>query len=86
MVHRTVSLLNRENLGHGQILCTTRRFGVRPGLCLELLTRRESEIVLLALDGWTAPRIAGPLHTSTRTVESHLTNAYRKLGSPQSLS
>jgi pimeloyl-ACP methyl ester carboxylesterase/DNA-binding CsgD family transcriptional regulator len=44
------------------------------------LTQRESEIVQLALSGGTASDIARRLYISERTVESHLANAYIKLG------
>ena len=47
---------------------------------LESLTRREREIVALAVAGETAPAIAGALFISERTVESHLVRAYAKLG------
>jgi len=44
------------------------------------LSLREREIVLLTVNGHTAPQIADLLHISERTVESHLANAYGKLG------
>lgn len=47
---------------------------------LELLTRREREVVVLAARGRTAPEIADLLHIGERTVETHLANAYPKLG------
>jgi len=51
-----------------------------PGpLAVESLTRRELEIAGLASRGFTAAEIAGQLHISERTVESHLGNAYAKL-------
>jgi DNA-binding CsgD family transcriptional regulator len=54
----------------------------RPALdrILQPLSRREREIVRLTIDGHTAPEIAGLLHLSDRTVESHLASAYTKLG------
>jgi DNA-binding CsgD family transcriptional regulator len=50
------------------------------GIHLELLTRREREVVALAAHGRTAPEIADVLHIGERTVETHLANAYPKLG------
>jgi pimeloyl-ACP methyl ester carboxylesterase/DNA-binding CsgD family transcriptional regulator len=44
------------------------------------LSRREREIVRLAVTGQTALEIAKRLHISDRTVETHLANAYIKLG------
>jgi DNA-binding CsgD family transcriptional regulator len=44
------------------------------------LSKREREVVRLTVDGRTAPQIADLLHISERTVESHLANAYTKLG------
>jgi len=53
-----------------------RAFGVGVGA----LTRREREIVRLAVAGETAAEIGQRLFISERTVESHLANAYDKLG------
>jgi DNA-binding CsgD family transcriptional regulator len=44
------------------------------------LTRRESEVVMLAARGATSKEIAGALHLSARTVDNHLQSAYAKLG------
>ncbi|MBV9950660.1 MAG: AAA family ATPase [Acidimicrobiia bacterium] len=44
------------------------------------LTRREQEIARLAADGLAAKAIAEELHISPRTAETHLQNAYNKLG------
>jgi pimeloyl-ACP methyl ester carboxylesterase/DNA-binding CsgD family transcriptional regulator len=46
----------------------------------DALSRREREIVVLAVAGETAPEIAKALFISERTVESHLARAYAKLG------
>jgi DNA-binding CsgD family transcriptional regulator len=43
------------------------------------LSRREREIVRLAVAGQTALEIARRLYISDRTVETHLANAYIKL-------
>jgi pimeloyl-ACP methyl ester carboxylesterase len=58
----------------------TRRRGAAFGIGAGALTDREREIVRLAVDGQTALAIAKRLSISDRTVESHLANAYVKLG------
>ncbi|HEX6115731.1 MAG TPA: AAA family ATPase [Solirubrobacterales bacterium] len=45
----------------------------------EALTPSERRIVALAADGLSNPQIAQALFVTRRTVEMHLTNAYRKL-------
>ena len=50
------------------------------GKLLASLTPRETEILALLCDGYTASRMAQRLSLSVRTVESHLANGYRKLG------
>lgn len=47
---------------------------------IESLTRRERQVVALAARGLTASEIAQKLYISERTVETHLANAYPKLG------
>ncbi|HET9847814.1 MAG TPA: helix-turn-helix transcriptional regulator [Candidatus Dormibacteraeota bacterium] len=47
---------------------------------LAVLTRREREVIVLAAHGRTASEIADMLHIGERTVETHLANAYPKLG------
>ena len=44
------------------------------------LSRSEARVVRLALDGLTNKQIGLALGVRLRTVESHLTAAYRKLG------
>jgi DNA-binding NarL/FixJ family response regulator len=44
------------------------------------LTPREREVVRLAIEGRTAREIGSRLHIGERTVETHLANAYVKLG------
>ncbi|MQB00981.1 MAG: alpha/beta fold hydrolase [Actinobacteria bacterium] len=46
----------------------------------DALSRREREVALLASRGASAAEIAEHLSISERTVESHLTNIYAKLG------
>ena len=49
---------------------------------LDELTTRERDVVLAAADGADTRAIAGQLVLSRRTVEHHLSAAYRKLGVP----
>ncbi|MCI0345874.1 MAG: helix-turn-helix transcriptional regulator [Chloroflexi bacterium] len=44
------------------------------------LTDRERDVALLAAQGRTAKEIAAELFIGERTVETHLANAYAKLG------
>ncbi|MYS41381.1 hypothetical protein GTY23_09050, partial [Streptomyces sp. SID5998] len=44
------------------------------------LTGSERRIAKLAADGRTNTEIADSLHLARRTVETHLTSAYKKLG------
>jgi DNA-binding CsgD family transcriptional regulator len=46
----------------------------------QALTRREREVVSLAISGLTAREIGGRLFIGERTVETHLANDYAKLG------
>jgi DNA-binding NarL/FixJ family response regulator len=46
----------------------------------QLLTSHEQEVVELAMTGATTREIASELFVSPKTVESHLTSSYRKLG------
>ena len=54
--------------------------GLVRGTGVEPLTRREREVALLAAAGASSREIAEQLYLSTRTVETHLARAYRKLG------
>jgi DNA-binding CsgD family transcriptional regulator len=44
------------------------------------LTKRETEVARLAADGLSSAEIGARLHIGERTVETHLSNAYLKLG------
>jgi DNA-binding NarL/FixJ family response regulator len=57
--------------------------GRRPRLALsgpESLTASELRVIELAAAGATNSEIAGDLYVSLKTVETHLSRAYRKLG------
>lgn len=47
---------------------------------LEPLTERERQVLSMACDGAPAREIGAELFISERTVESHISNGYRKLG------
>lgn len=53
--------------------------GRRASQSVGALTVREREIAALARSGLSTKTIAGRLHLSERTVESHLAHVYRKL-------
>ncbi|MGL1765623.1 helix-turn-helix domain-containing protein, partial [Vibrio parahaemolyticus] len=57
--------------------CTSRDVSVRGILAL---TPRERQILIDALLGQANKTIAGRRHITRRTVELHLSSAYRKLG------
>ena len=45
-----------------------------------MLTKRESEILDLLVEGKTVQQIAASLYLSSATVHEHVTHIYRKLG------
>lgn len=47
---------------------------------LDLLSKREREVLERAADGLTNAQIAAELHVSTHAVKFHLAGVYRKLG------
>jgi DNA-binding CsgD family transcriptional regulator len=47
---------------------------------IDALTTSERRVALLALHGNTNSQIAQALFITTKTVETHLARAYRKLG------
>jgi DNA-binding CsgD family transcriptional regulator len=63
----------REELAASGIRVPRQRVG-------DQLTPSEQRIVEMAASGATNPQIAQALFVTTKTVESHLANAYRKLG------
>lgn len=46
---------------------------------LDSLTAREQEVLLLIARGYTYKDIAGKLHLSVKTIETHVSNVLRKL-------
>lgn len=52
----------------------------RSGRGIESLTAREQQVTRLAARGYTARQIGNELNIGRRTVETHLVNAYNKLG------
>lgn len=55
------------------------RAGGQEGSVYELLGPREREVLQLLAEGLSSPEIAGRLHISTSTVETHRRNLMRKL-------
>jgi ATP/maltotriose-dependent transcriptional regulator MalT len=53
--------------------------GRRGELGPKLLTRRELEVLQLAADGYSGPKIATHLGLSAATVKTHFEHIYRKL-------
>ena len=56
------------------------RWDMRLDEVLAVLTARERQVCVLAGKGLTSTRIARELSIDVKTVESHRTSAYRKLG------
>ena len=46
----------------------------------EALTASERRVAAMAAEGLSNPEIAQALFITKKTIESHLSNAYRKLG------
>ena len=70
-----------ENFLTGRVSATPRprRTSAR-ATALDLLTRREREVLELAFEGLSTRDVAQRLTISERTVESHISNGYAKLG------
>jgi DNA-binding NarL/FixJ family response regulator len=61
-------------------LTGVRRRRDRPPWGPEALTRRECEVIALAVQGLGAREIGERLFIGERAAETHIANAYRKLG------
>lgn len=57
-----------------------RRAEVTTRTGVEMLTKREREVAILAAQGYTAREIGVQLHIGERTVETHVANVCSKLG------
>jgi DNA-binding CsgD family transcriptional regulator len=57
-----------------------RRTEVTTRTGVEMLTKREREVAVLAAQGYTAREIGVQLHIGERTVETHVANVCSKLG------
>ena len=52
---------------------------LRKNLLKKKLSKRETEVVMLVLEGFTDREVAHNLCVSVKTVKFHLTNVYKKL-------
>jgi DNA-binding CsgD family transcriptional regulator len=70
---------------HAAVLQQQRKLGVRVATASRRggahgLTQRELDVIKLVGEGYTNQQIAGSLYVSIRTVETHLTHIFAKLG------
>ena len=77
-VHGRTSLPLAARPASPPVNLTVVRKAALPGL--GSLTAREQQVARLAAQGYTAREIGLELHIGRRTVETHLVNAYDKLG------
>jgi len=85
---RPLQELVEENEGYELIIAACRRFSIlqknarnqRYTGIFPMLTKRENDIALLALDGFTNKQIAAQLFISENTVKSSMKNIFTKLG------
>ena len=78
--HRYRQQAERELRKLGRTVHRRTRPGKADGLGVDSLTERELQIARLVVDRKTNPQIAAELFLSSKTVESHLRNIFRKLG------
>jgi DNA-binding NarL/FixJ family response regulator len=78
--HRYRLQAERELRKLGRSIHRRTRPGKGDGSGVDSLTERELQIARLVVDRKTNPQIAAELFLSSKTVETHLRNMFRKLG------
>ena len=78
--HRYRQQAERELRKLGRSVHRRTRPGKADGSGVDSLTERELQIARLVVDRKTNPQIAAELFLSSKTVETHLRNIFRKLG------
>lgn len=77
---REAAAAARRAMGLVEAAGGARTPGLLRGDAVEPLSDREREVALLAAGGMPSREIAEHLYLSKRTIDSHLSSAYRKLG------
>jgi DNA-binding NarL/FixJ family response regulator len=78
--HRYRLQAERELRKLGRPIHRRTRPGKADGSGVDSLTERELQIARLVVDRKTNPQIAAELFLSSKTIEAHLRNTFRKLG------